>query len=329
MDILNGYKEIIYIKLMDIKKYTCNICNKEYKTYKSMWHHKNKYHSKNDHLMTNVEPINDHLMTNNNEHSKIKHIEESNNKITNTICDYCNKKLSAYTHLRRHLKTCKMKEKKIKEFEELKKEHEEMKKSFDELKNMMLEMMNTKCKMHPKKLQKLINTNNSHNNITNNTNNNLTINNNQINIIQLGDENLNDVFSKEEKLKILKRGYSSLEEIIRHTHLNNHYMQFQNIIITNKRSNEAYMHNSILKKFILVNKTELLEDLIGCRFEDLEIFYDEYKNKLEPKLRENLEKMFKLKDDDEYNKRKLNEFNIIFYNECNKDLLKGINNIIE
>jgi hypothetical protein len=86
--------------------------------------------------------------------------------------------------------------------------------------------------MHPKKLQKLINTNNSHNNITNNTNNNLIINNNnQINIIQLGDENLNDVFSKEEKLKILKRGYSSLEEIIRHTHLNNDYMQLEPMVL--------------------------------------------------------------------------------------------------
>jgi|LakMenEpi03Aug12_release.lakeMendotaPanAssembly.Ray.scaffolds.fasta_scaffold5177334_1 hypothetical protein len=31
--------------------------------------------------------------------------------------------------------------------------------------------------------------------------------------------------------------------------------------------------------------------------------------------------MFKLKDDDEYSKRKLDEFNIILYNECNKELL--------
>ena len=65
----------------------------------------------------------------------------------------------------------------------------------------------------------------------------------------------------------------------------------------------------------------MLEDLIGCRFEDLAIFYEEHQYKLEPKLRMNLEKMFKLKDDDEYSKRKLDEFNIIFYNECNKELL--------
>jgi hypothetical protein len=92
------------------------------------------------------------------------------------------------------------------------------------------------------------------------------------------------------------------------------------------------MYNTTLKKFILVNKKELLEDLFIYRFDDLAIFYDEHKKKLEPKLRINLEKMFKLKDDDDYNKRKLDEFNIIFYNESNKDLLRGNyidNNIID
>jgi hypothetical protein len=101
-------------------------------------------------------------------------------------------------------------------------------------------------------------------------------------------------------------------------------MQFQNIIITNKRNNDAYMYNASLKKFILVNKTELLEDLLLFRFEDLSEFYEENKNKLEPKLRINLEKFFKIKDDDDYNKKKLEEFNILIYNECNKDLLKNV-----
>ncbi len=78
----------------------------------------------------------------------------------------------------------------------------------------------------------------------------------------------------------------------------------------------------MLKKFILVDKIELLDNLIEYRFDDLSAFYDEHKNKLEPKLRINLEKMFELKDDDEYGKRKRDEFNILFYNESNKDLLK-------
>lgn len=43
MDI-NKYSKVY---IMDNKKNTCNICNKDYKTYKSMWHHKNKYHTEN------------------------------------------------------------------------------------------------------------------------------------------------------------------------------------------------------------------------------------------------------------------------------------------
>jgi hypothetical protein len=318
MDVLNGYKDIIFIIIMDNKIYTCEICSKNYKTYKSMWHHKNKYHEKNDQKMTSIPTKNDHCLTNNDQsENNLENITEI--KLTdNTICIYCDKKLSAYTHLRRHLKTCKEKERKLIEYDELKKEHSEMKKNFEELKTIMLEMMNNKYKMHPKKMQKIINTTNNNNT---NSHNNITIN-NQINIIELGDEKLNDIFSKEEKLKILKRGYSSLEEIIRYTHLNDKYIQFQNIIITNSRNNQAYMYNNKLGKFILCDKKEILEELIIYRMDDLLVFYDEHKNKLEPKLRTNLEKMFQLKDDDEYGKRKRDEFNILFYNESNKDLLK-------
>jgi hypothetical protein len=311
---------------MDTKKYICNICNKNYKSTQSLWNHKNKYHPKNPHFTHNLPTIykdelqNTHILPTYNE----------NNKKDKTICEYCNKNYSSYNSMNRHIQKCKIKEKALfeneelkKQNDELKKEYEEMKQSLDEMKTMMLEMMNNKCKMHPKTLQKLINSNNI------NSNNNITIiNNNQINIIELGDENLNNVFSKEEKLKILKCGFGSLEEIIRYTHLNNNYLQFQNIIITNKRNNEAYMYSGGLKKFILVNKNDLLEELIIYRFDDLASFYEDNKNKLDKKLQTNLEKMFKLKDDDDYNKRKLEEFNIIIYNECNKELLKNECNLI-
>jgi hypothetical protein len=74
-----------------------------------------------------------------------------------------------------------------------------------------MEIINKKCKIHPKTLQKI----NKQLNIDNNgiiNENNGTINNNNItyNIIGLGHENLTDVFSKKEKLKILKHKYCSL-----------------------------------------------------------------------------------------------------------------------
>jgi len=301
---------------MDIKKYTCNICTKEYKTYKSMWNHKNKYHKNNninDQKMTIPEAENDHLMTNNDH--LLKNIDEM--KEDNTICKYCNKKLSAYTHLRRHLKTCKKKDDIEKENENLKDKMLKMEKSLDELKKIMLSTMNKKYKMHPKTLQKMINNTNSNNII----NNNMTINNN-IQYVELGDEELHKVFTKREKLNILCGLGSPIDKIIKHTHLNDDYPQFQTIIITNVKSNLAYTFNKMLKKYILMDKTEILENLIGYRFDDLQQFYDECKNKIDPEQRECLEKLFMLKYDDKYYTNKSKEFNVIIYNECNKDNIK-------
>ena len=56
--------------------------------------------------------------------------------------------------------------------------------------------------------------------------------------------------------------------------------------------------------------------------DDLVEFYNEYKNKLDPKIVKVLENMFKLKDDDDYIDKKTNDFNVVFYNLSNKDLLK-------
>jgi hypothetical protein len=215
-----------------------------------------------------------------------------------------------------------MKEAVIKENEELKKmneikekENTEIKKSFEELKKIMLDMMNKKCKMHPKTLQKMINNTNSNNTI------NMTINNN-IQYVELGDEELHKVFSKKEKMKILCGLGSPMDKIIKHTHLNADYPQFQTIIITNIKGNQAYIYNNNLKKFIVMDKAEILESLIQTRFDDLQQFYDECKNKIDPDQRESLENLFLLKYDNKYYSDRSKEYNVIIYNECNKDNIK-------
>jgi len=316
---------------MDIKKYVCNICNKPYKSAQSYSNHKNRFHLINKNAPSENQQNIHQIQTLLPPSTNIVPTKSTLKKTEQTICEFCNKNFSCYNSMNRHIQKCKNKKglqqdniKLQQKNDELTKEIIEIKKSFDEMKTMMLNIMNEKYKMHPKKLKKIINNNINNNN--NNNNNNLIINNNQINIIELGNEKLDEIFTKEEKLKILKKGYSSLEEIIRYTHLNKNFSQFQNIIITNKRNNEAYMYNKILKKFILVDKTELLDNLIDYRIDDLTFFYNEHKNKLEPKLRTNLENMFKLKEEsDEYGKRKRGEFNILLYNECNKGLLKLTN----
>jgi hypothetical protein len=302
---------------MENKNYTCNICNKLYKTYKSMWHHKNKYHKNisekspsNGYNISHTSPENYHdilKISPKNGHNKIKKMEQR-------ICDYCNKEYSSYKHLHRHLLICKYKDNIIKQNEELKKEIEEMKESFEKFKKQMIDTMNQKCKMHPKTFQKMVNSNNI------NSNNNITINN--IKYIEYGSEDLYNVFSKNEKLMLLKSSGSPIENIIKYTHLNEKYPQFQNIIITNVRSNQAYAYNEELNKFILCDKNELLEELIDFRYDDLIGFFDQYKELLSPKLKDTLERSFLLKNDKKFCKNKSKEFNVIIYNNCNKDNIK-------
>ena len=95
------------------------------------------------------------------------------------------------------------------------------------------------------------------------------------------------------------------------------------IIITNKRNNEAYVYNQKLKKFILCDKTEVLEELIEFRMDDLMWFYNEHKNKLDMHLIKLLEHFFTLKRNDNFLEEKCSEFNIIIYNQCDKTTFKN------
>ncbi len=78
--------------------------------------------------------------------------------------------------------------------------------------------------MHPKTFQKMINSNN----ITNNQIN-MTINN--IKYVEIGKENLHNVFSKKEKLMLLQKNGSPIENIVRYTHLNDKYPQLEPTVL--------------------------------------------------------------------------------------------------
>ncbi len=61
------------------------------------------------------------------------------------------------------------------------------------------------------------------NNITNNTINNTFI-------IGLGHENLPEIFSKKEKINVLKNRFNSLPFLVEYTHFNNKYPQFIRLV---------------------------------------------------------------------------------------------------
>ena len=76
---------------------------------------------------------------------------------------------------------------------------------------MLTNLLNKNCKIHHKTLQKINKQLNvGDNSIINKNINNGTVNNITYNILGLGHENLSEVFSKKEKIAILKYRYCSL-----------------------------------------------------------------------------------------------------------------------
>ena len=93
---------------MSVKKHTCNICNKDYKSPQSLWNHKNKIHIDIHQKSTNNIHDIDKLSTTNQNKQNINNKEPPKIKKTeNTLCNYCNNNFSCYSSLHRHLKICK------------------------------------------------------------------------------------------------------------------------------------------------------------------------------------------------------------------------------
>ena len=271
---------------IDKEVYVCEICNKSYKNRDGIWKHNKKYHGNNNSKILQKPPK---IETTTPETSNTTPSILSTN-LNNLSCKYCNKTFSRIDNLNRHINfRCKAKINKdslLNENNKLKliieKQSEEMK----EVKSVLTDLLNKNCKVHPKTLQKInkqLNLNGDHNTINNGTVNNT------YNIIALGHENLTDVFSRKEKMAILKYRYCSLPHMVEYTHFNDKYPQFKNILITNTQNTLAYKFDNKKKQFITVDKNDLLEDIIDERMCDLSSFYDELENDLDEKTKEIIE----------------------------------------
>ena len=219
------------------KKHICNLCEKRYKTPQSLCNHKKLYHNN----LTQKNSISTLIPSENTQNSsnitQLTSIYIPKNDIiiedNKLICNYCNKEYSRADNLKRHMKTCKSKDNIIKQCEALiklnedkDKEIKDIKQSFEKFKKQMIDMMNQKYKMHPKTFQKMVNSTNNSNNFSNN---NITINN--IKYVEYGKEELYNVFSEKEKIMILKKPGSAIENIIKYTHLNDKYPQLEPTVL--------------------------------------------------------------------------------------------------
>ena len=182
--------------------YRCNICNKPYSCYKSLWNHNKKFH--ND-CQPNVNPMSTQCQPN------------VNPLLTNIKCNYCNKIFNTRQGKCKHQKKCKnkininennseiIKLNQIKEEKEKLKVEEKLLKLKIKLQN--IEKLDTKTF---KSLNRMLMIKSYMKN-SNNTNINNTQN---INLIGFNKEDILEVLTNTEKRKVINSGYSCLDELI-------------------------------------------------------------------------------------------------------------------
>lgn len=195
-------------------------------------------------------------------------------------CNYCNKIFTRSTSLRRHeLNRCKVKQN-------------------QESNQLILQQQRqTNNSLIPafgndNQLQNS-NNNNSNNRVMNNSNNSVNNNtvNNTINIVPLGKEDLVNFFTNEQQIFILNKMFGSFIYLIESVHVSGKYPQFQNISITNLRSNVGYSFDEKKQTFIAQKQTDLLASLIDIRLDDIRDFLENVKDSLNQKVIEKIESL--------------------------------------
>jgi hypothetical protein len=341
---------------MEDKKdeHKCNICNKIFSSYKTLWTHNKNIH-KNNNTVSKL------IVSNKYDNSQLKI-----NKIYK--CKYCNNEYNHKQSRWSHEKKCKIifdeneqKEQNTKiKLAEINKEIElakinkeiklaEINKEI-ELKKLEIKKENSlikkEQKLHSnptikkinKMLQNKINminsnlTSNSHN--TNTTNNVQNIVHNHFNIEPFGKENILNTITDKEKKLIINQGPGSIEKLIEITNAGK-YDKFKNIVITNKRDNNAYIYDEKTKIFISCDKNWALNKLITNRLDNVEEIYNEFdeNNKLSDSTKKILSSFFiKITDEDKpyidensnnkeyknYTDYKVNQVNNLLFNNQDK-----------
>jgi hypothetical protein len=309
---------------MESIEYKCKVCNKQYKTYQTLWKHNKKFHDQN---------------TINNNHSTIINqpniiINQSKNE-----CNYCKKIFSHYNNKWRHEKKCKIKHDELAKIKEETRQTElllALKKEESKILQLKLklEKSNKVDNITLKKLNRMLIERNTR---IKNINSNNTINNNQqiINNFQLigfGKEEVMETLTKHEKKLIMNARYNSLDKLIEIIHCGK-YSQFKNIIVTNMKDNYIYKYDDKVGHFVLSTKTDVLNSLIDYRLDDLETIYHDLleNNKLDENTKDIIEKFinkinyvdtkytdYEGKEHENYKQYKINEIKVLLFNNQDK-----------
>jgi hypothetical protein len=249
--------------------YLCTDCNKEYKSYTTLWNHNRIKHD-------GVKTVKSELP-----------ISPDGDKNLLFKCRNCPKvykhKQSRFTHERTCTGDCIELQIENKRIIALDKERDILH-TKKEILELQLKIRNAN-KINPKTfkaLNKILiersanNTMTNSNIFSNNSNcNTQIINHNYFpNITSIGKENVCLSLTSSDKMLILDSKRNSLEKIVELVHCGTHN-EFKNIIITNLKDKFVHKYDSTKGYFTAVDKSELLEKLVTFRIMDLEAIYDE------------------------------------------------------
>lgn len=283
-------------------EYKCLICNKEYKSYNSLWNHNNKFH-------------------------------KDINKNKEFICKYCGNRFTCKQSKCNHEKN-NCKKKPSEDLLLMKIELDKLKEDIQMLKinNDKLKIQNNKQPTF-KKIKKFLN----NKKIINNNNININITNVQNNyVVNFDYINIYNKLTMKEKKQIMESKWNCLEKLIEIAHCGL-YNEFKNIIITNLKDNEAYIYDSKIGNFVTRNKTEVLSTLIDYRICDIEAIYEELSavNKINENTKKKIQDFLeKIKDEDtqftnqnvtydNYKSYKMQKIKILLYDN-NDNIIKEL-----
>jgi hypothetical protein len=308
------------------KKFLCEICENSYSSIQSLSNHRRMYHA----------------------------IEQDDKRCKNKDdnlyhCRYCENKYKHYSSRSKHEVNCKPVENEIEcvieENVKIKEENAQIKAECDVYKDKIIKLQDKLIKSTHlttktfKAVNKLL-MERSYINQSNNTNSLNTINNN-LQICNIGSEEILNVLTEQQKKQILNARLKSLDKLVEITHCGE-YNQFKNIIITNLKDEFAYKYDNVKGFFVTVKKNDVIQDLINYRIYNLTEIYDEMEhgNNIDAKTKTVIQTFMEKCDSEEpyedaygikypnYKEYKKDCIKILLYNN-NEQITKDIATLIQ
>ena len=261
--------------------------------------------------MTQIEPKNEPQLTQTNPNLGINTHNLNSNKYE---CSHCGKNYSNNSHLCRHLKTCKEKDKK----EKAKQEEAALEKEEIALMKEIMAQRDEEVQLLRKQIELLM-AKIGNTNIENNTNCNNTINNNNVNI-QIngwGEEDRSHLTDKFYRF-CYDRPFTSIQRVIEAVFFNPNCPKNWNCMIKDDKSSKALIYDREKDAWLKKETNGILEDLTHIGYSMLDENFDKQRdaNKLTDRLIEkftNFQDIY-AKGDKQYEKRLATEIKELLIN---------------